>query len=99
LCWKIGSSFVKQSAAKSGYRKIYDQVRIDEKRKHPEKIITNGKTTENDGHHYNKAIRKTTKIFLSHVWTTWRQIEGLPVTKPYESQVLNHSIIEPFTDK
>jgi len=99
LCWKIGSSFVKQSAKKSGYRRIYDQIRIDEKRKHPEKIVKDGKTTENDGHHHNKAMRKTVKIFMSHLWTMWRTMEHMEVTKPYESQVLNHSIIEPFTDK
>lgn len=99
LCWKIASSFVKQNAAKSGYRKIYDQIKADEHRKHPETVMVNGKKTQNDGHLHNKAMRKTVKIFLSHVWTTWRTKEGLPVTKPYESQVLNHSIIEPFTDK
>lgn len=99
LCWKIASSFVKQSAAKSGYRRIYDQVKADEHTKHPETVIINGKKTQNDGHLHNKAMRKTVKIFLSHIWTTWRQMENLPVTKPYESQVLKHSIIEPFTDK
>lgn len=99
LCWKIASSFVKQSAEKSGYRRIYDQVKADEHTKHPEMVLVNGKKTQNDGHLHNKAMRKTVKIFLSHVWTTWRIMENLEVTKPYESQVLNHSIIEPFTDK
>ena len=98
LLWKIGTSFVKQKAEKSGYRRIYDQIRIDEKTKHPEKVVTDGKTTENDGHQFNKAIRKTEKIFLSHLWTTWRKMEGLEVTKPYEGQVLNHHMIDPFTD-
>lgn len=99
LCWKIASSFVKQSADKSGYRRIYDQVKADEHTKHPETVMVNGKKTQNDGHLHNKAMRKTVKIFLSHVWTTWRTYENLEVTKPYESQVLKHSIIEPFTDK
>lgn len=99
LCWKIATSFVKQSAKKSGYRRIYDQIKTDEHTKHPEKIVINGKISQNDGHLHNKAMRKTVKIFLSHVWTVWRALENLEVTKPYESQVLNHSIIEPFTDK
>lgn len=99
LCWKIATSFVKQSAKKSGYRRIYDQIKADEHVKHPSKIIIDGKQSQNDGHLHNKAMRKTVKIFLSHVWTTWRRMENLEVTKPYESQVLNHSIIEPFTDK
>jgi hypothetical protein len=99
LCWKIGSSFVKQSAAKSGYRRLYDEIKITERRKHPEKIVTNGKTTYNDGHIHNMTMRKVVKIFLSHIWTRWRTLDGLEVTKPYESQILNHSIVEPFVDK
>lgn len=99
LCWKIGSSFVKQSAKNSGYRRLYDEIKIVERTKHPEEIVTDGKTSYNDGHIHNMTTRKVVKIFLSHVYTTWRALDGLPVIKPYESQVLNHSIIEPFVDK
>jgi len=99
LCWKIGCSFVKQSAANSGYRRLYDEIKIIERRKHPEKIVINGQTFYNDGHIHNMTTRKVVKIFLSHVWTTWRTLDGLEVTKPYESQILNHSIVEPFVDK
>lgn len=99
LCWKIGNSFVKQSAAKSGYRRLYDEIKITERTKHPEKIVTNGKTAYNDGHIHNMTMRKVVKIFLSHVWSTWRELDGLLVTPPYESQILNHSIVEPFVDK
>jgi len=44
------------------------------------------------------ARRKVAKMFLSHIWQTWREIEGLPVTKPYVFDVLGHSdVIEPET--
>jgi hypothetical protein len=53
-----------------------------------EKIRT-GKATK-------MARRKMIKIFLSHLWATWRKMEGLPVTKPYVFSVLGHSdYIEP----
>jgi hypothetical protein len=53
-----------------------------------EKIRT-GKATK-------MARRKMVKIFLSHLWVTWRKMEGLPVTKPYVFSVLGHSdYIEP----
>jgi len=53
-----------------------------------EKIRT-GKATK-------MARRKMVKIFLSHLWVTWRKMEGLPVTKPYAFSVLGHSdYIEP----
>jgi hypothetical protein len=42
------------------------------------------------------ARRKMVKIFLSHLWATWRKMEGLTVTKPYVFSVLGHSdYIEP----
>ncbi len=42
------------------------------------------------------ARRKMVKIFLSHLWSTWRKMEGLPVTKPYIFEIGGHSnYIEP----
>lgn len=99
LCWKIGSSFVKQKAAKSGYRRLYESFRKDDMEFHPEKIKENGKTKYNDGHMYNRAVRKTIKIFLSHLWMTWRELQGLEVRPPYVVKVLGHDIIKPFKDR
>lgn len=99
LAWKLGQSFVKQDADKSGYRRIYEQFRFTDRGFHPEKIVTKGKTTYNDGHIYNRAVRKTAKIFLSHLWITWRTMEKLPVREPYVEKVLGHDIIKPFVDK
>lgn len=42
------------------------------------------------------ARRKMVKIFLSHLWVTWRKMDGLPVTKPYIIEIGGHSdYIEP----
>ncbi len=36
-----------------------------------------------DSHRYEMAKRKTVKLFLSHLWTVWRGVEGLPIRPPY----------------
>ena len=99
LAWKASGSFVKQSASKSQYRKLYDKVKKEERKNHPKKIVSKGKTTFNDGHIHNRAMRKVAKIFLAHLWQTWRRQEGLEATEPYAKQLLGHSTVEAFTDK
>jgi len=99
LAWKASNSFVKQPAAKSKYRKLYDKIKKQERRDHPNKIVKGGKTTFNDGHIHNRTIRKVSKIFLAHLWQTWRRQQGLPATEPYAKQLLGHSVVEAFTDK
>jgi len=99
LAWKASSSFVKQPAAKSKYRKLYDKIKKDEHKLHPTKKKVNGKIQFNDGHLHNRAMRKVSKIFLAHVWQTWRRQQGLPATEPYAKQLLGHSTVEAFTDK
>lgn len=100
LCWKIGQSFVKQSAEKSGYRRLYDQTRIDLRNKFPERIEVNNKVKYNDGHIHNMACRKVVKIFLAHVWLEWRRINGLSVDLPYSLTVLGHTgVIKPIFDR
>jgi len=99
LAWKAANSFVKQSDAKSKYRKLYDKIKKAERKKHPVKIVKGGKTTFNDGHIHNRALRKVSKIFLAHVWQTWRRQQGLEATEPYAKQLLGHSVVEAFTDK
>lgn len=99
LCWKIGNSFVKQSALKSGYRKLYDEFKAEEHRLHPVKEKRNGRTYYNDGHLHNRAMRKVVKIFLANLWETWRRQEKLKVTEAYAGKILSHDVIKPFTDK
>ena len=99
LAWKASNSFVKQSAEKSKYRQLYDIIKKSEREDHPTKIVTNGKTSFNDGHIHNRALRKVSKIFLAHVWQTWCRQIGIEATEPYAKQLLGHSVVEAFTDK
>ena len=92
-------SFVKQSAARSKYRQLYDSIKSDEKMQHPKKIKENTKTLYNPGHLHNRAMRKVVKIFLAHLWQTWRRQKGLEATEPYAKQLLGHSVVEAFVDK
>lgn len=49
-----------------------------------------------DMHVHNMALRKMVKIFLQHLWVTWREMEGLPVNKPFVIEHLGHvDYIEP----
>lgn len=99
LAWKASTSFVKQDPSKSKYKKLYVKIKEDEHRKHPTKKKVGGKTMFNDGHLHNRAMRKVSKIFLAHVWQTWRRQRGLETTEPYAKQLLGHSVIEAFTDE
>lgn len=50
------------------------------------------------GHLDAMAMRKMIKLFLACLWLTWREAEGLPLTKPYALDVLKHnSFIDPWT--
>jgi len=98
LAWKASSSFIKQPAEKSKYRKLYDQIKKAERQKHPEKIVKDGRTLYSDGHINNRTMRKVSKIFLAHLWQTWRRQQGLEATEPYAKQLLGHSVVEAFTD-
>lgn len=86
LYWKIGESFVKQSAAKSGYRRLYDQNRANIENKPCNKVHMNEKKQVIpcfDAHKFAKAKRLTVKIFASHVHQKGRELLGLPVSNPF----------------
>ena len=89
MAWKAGKSFVKQSPKRSKYRKLYTKIKKAEKRKHPD---------YSDGHIDNATMRKVVKIFLVHLWQTWRRQQGLETSEPYTKQLLGHSTVEAFTD-
>jgi hypothetical protein len=82
-CWKLGESFVKTHGF---YNKLYKEFKEEYSKRED---LKQGKGYK--GHIHAMAKRKAVKIFLSHLWLKWRQLEGLPVTKPYSFQVLNHS--------
>ena len=49
------------------------------------------------GHLDAMAVRKMIKLFLACLWLTWREEEGLPVTRPYAIDRLGHnSYIDPW---
>lgn len=91
ICWNIGEQFVRQQTP--AYVDIYYAEKERLRRLHPEKIVVDGKTMYNDGHIHNMAKRKTVKIFLQHLWVTWREREGLPVSQPYVQAILGHTHI------
>lgn len=110
MCWRLGGSLLKATGKfytyyieqKRGYVEHYEAVGI--------KIVTaaslpkdkRGKKYEpegviSEGHVHNRALRKMIKLFLACLWLTWREAEGLPITKPYAIEKLGHnSFIDPW---
>lgn len=86
LCWKLGASFVKQ---KTGYREYYDKFR---------EVEDNDVTERSKLHNFNRAKRKTVKLFLSHLYVKWRELEGLPVSDPYCEAHLDHRATKPLEE-
>jgi hypothetical protein len=72
----LGSSFIKQSAAKCQYRKIYADYkhRLENSPAHADK---------SKGHRHNMAVRYAVKRFLADLYVAWRTLEGLPVANEY----------------
>jgi len=84
LCWKIWNSFIKRDCFG---RKLYISNKGYCEKTHPD---------WSKGHIHNWAGRKTVKIFLACLWMKWREIENLPVTKPYVMDIMKHSdMIDP----
>jgi hypothetical protein len=78
-CYLIGSSFLKCS---SPYRAIYDSAKEYYEANRPDWP---------KGHKHNAAMRKMIKIFLSHLWESWRELEGLPIKDAYVLEKLGHT--------
>jgi len=106
--WKTAKSFVK---TKGKYREYYDKSKKAYQKAHPKKIFTGNYSITPSGkkkkvfvytklHIDNMAMRKTVKLFLSHLWVTWRELENLPTRSPYPIEKLGHTTyIPPFFDK
>ena len=86
LAWKIWNSFVKFDCFG---RKVYLESKEYCAKKHKD---------WNKKHIHNWAGRRTVKIFLSCLWAKWRELEGLPTTKPYVIQFLGHSDLITWRD-
>lgn len=76
-CYRLAVSFIKTN---SPYREIYDKAKEEYLSREWTKI-----------HAHTAALRKMTKVFLQHLWITWRTLEGLPVSKPYVHDVGGHT--------
>lgn len=64
-----------------------EPVRKEEwKKKYP-----SGKPYAPKAHRHNMAMRYMIKQFLADLWVVWRELEGLPVTKPYAEAKLGRA--------
>ncbi len=81
-CYLVATSFLK---SRSPYRDVYDSAREYYEIKKPDWT---------KGHKHNAAMRKMIKMWLSHLWLRWRQVEDLPVTDPYVQDKLGHEHIK-----
>jgi hypothetical protein len=77
-CYLLGGSFLKSN---SPYRAVYDRAR-------EKYALTKPDWTK--AHQHQAAMRKMIKMYLSHLWVVWRELEGLPVTEPYVHAHLGH---------
>lgn len=103
----IADSFIKQRTPL--YRPLYDTEKEKQLAKtyptHELASKWHGYTVTDthlsQGHANNRAKRKTMKIFLSHLWVIWRQLEGLETRPPFVHEQLKHEgyIKPPFIPK
>jgi Transposase IS116/IS110/IS902 family len=85
---KLADCFIK---TRSPYREFYEAYKAEDRIKHPEPVKTDRKDRTGkairiytDGHIHNRAMRYMSKMFLSHLWLAWRELEGHDVpTNPY----------------
>lgn len=95
LCWKIGESFNKISGP---YQRAVISFKEQDRLKHPEPAKTDKEDRDgkaimqySKGHIHARGKRRAVKLFLSHLWVVWRQLEGLPTREPYAKDYLGHT--------
>jgi len=86
VCYLIGTSFLK---CKSPYASIYYEAKEYYAENRPEWTKL---------HIHYAAMRKMIKVFLSHVYKVWREMEGLPAYLPYIIGKGNHTHYLPPED-
>ena len=79
LCYLVGTSFLK---AGGPYEELYRRERVKLDRDRPGWAAARKHLT---------ALRKTEKLFLSHLWLIWREAVGLPTTEPYAQAQQDHT--------
>ena len=80
VCYLVTDQFIKQQTP--AYVDFYYAAKEEERRLHPDLSLM---------HTHRRAMRKTTKLFLQHLWSVWREAEDLPVTLPYAHAILGHT--------
>lgn len=75
VCCELSRQLLKVN---SPYAGIYYRCRDNYRFKHSDWT---------EAHMHQAALRKVAKIFLSHLWTVWRELEGLPTERAW---ILNH---------
>lgn len=81
LMWVLAGSLLRTG---SPYRKVYDQARQYYAENRPDWIKKR---------QHMASLRKMNKVFLSHLWVTWRKLEGLPTRNLYVEDYLGHTEI------
>lgn len=77
----LGGSFLKSKD--SYYGDIYRDYKF--------RLQNNKKYEEySKGHIHNMAMRYAVKMFVRDLWVAWREVEGLPITQPYEVEKLGN---------
>jgi hypothetical protein len=71
VCYLIGTAFLK---AGGPYEEFYRRQRAKLDVERPGWATVRKHLT---------CLRKTEKLFLSHLWLVWREAVGLPITLPY----------------
>lgn len=79
VCYLIGLSFLK---SKSPYAALYYEAKNYYQDNRPDWTKL---------HIHFASMRKMIKIFLSHLWQVWREMEGLPTSMPYIIGKENHT--------
>lgn len=77
-CYLIGESFLRSN---SPYRRVYDDAKAYYQANRPEWT---------KGHIHAASMRKMIKVFLSHLWIIWREMEDLPIRSLYVNDRLAH---------
>ena len=78
-CYLVAVSFLRSN---SPYRSVYDQART---------YYADNRPEWTKAHQHQAALRKMTKVFLSHLWLVWRTLEGLETGQPYIIGKGNHT--------
>jgi len=81
IFYKVGVQFLRND---SPYRLYYDKAK---------EYYQANRTDWTAGHIHNASLRKMIKLFISHLWHVWRELEGLPTRLLYVQEKLGHDHI------